>query len=313
MRTPERSCGGPRRSPNRARPAMRAGMDCPSRSETAARCGRQAATTRPFNLLFWGTGGPIPHTELVRGTADGAVLYTDSTLALDADTGKIVWHHQFLPRDNWNLDHVFEQILVDINVGDRPRQALLAIGKPGIIWALDRRTGEFLWARETTHQTVFKSIDPETGKVTINESLIPKQLEQSEVVCPSFYGGKLWMATAYNPASKMLFLPLNNLCMDYKAVEQKPLVGEDYGRSRMQFRHAPGNNGNVGRVEPSTSKTGRRSGRNNGGPTGPVRCWSRPEELFSAATRTAASRHSMPVPDRCSGSCPRTVSPAVFR
>jgi alcohol dehydrogenase (cytochrome c) len=97
-----------------------------------------------LNLLFWGTGGPIPHTELVRGTADGAVLYTDSTLALDADTGKIVWHHQFLPRDNWNLDHVFEQILVDINVGNRPRQALLAIGKPGIIWALDRRTGEFL-------------------------------------------------------------------------------------------------------------------------------------------------------------------------
>jgi alcohol dehydrogenase (cytochrome c) len=202
-----------------------------------------------LNLLFWGTGGPIPHTELVRGTADGAVLYTDSTLALDADTGKIVWHHQFLPRDNWNLDHVFEQILVDINVGNRPRQALLAIGKPGIIWALDRRTGEFLWARETTHQTVFKSIDPETGKVTINESLIPKQLEQNHVVCPSFYGGKLWMATAYNPASKTLFLPLNNLCMDYKAVEQKPLVGEDYGRSRMQFRHAPGNNGNVGRVD----------------------------------------------------------------
>src|SRR5262249_40487741 len=79
--------------------------------------------------------------------------------------------------------------------------------------------------RETTHQTVFESIDPETGKVTINESLIPKELEQNQVVCPSFYGGKLWMATAYNPASKTLFLPLNNLCMDYKAVEQKPLVG----------------------------------------------------------------------------------------
>src|SRR5262249_28670177 len=87
---------------------------------------------------------------------------------------------------NWNLDHVFEQILVDINVGNRPRQALLAIGKPGIIWALDRRTGEFLWARETTRQTVFKSIEPETGKVTINESLIPTQLEQNHVVCRWF-------------------------------------------------------------------------------------------------------------------------------
>ena len=202
-----------------------------------------------LNLLYWGTGGPIPHTELVRGTGDGAVLYTDSTLALDADTGKIVWYHQFLPRDNWNLDHVFEQVLVDIEVDNRPRQALLAIGKPGIIWALDRRTGEFLWARETTHQTVYKHVDPETGQVAINESLIPKALEETKFVCPSFYGGKLWMATAYNPASKTLFVPLNNLCMDYKAVEQQPLPGEDYGRGRMVFRHAPGNNGNIGRVE----------------------------------------------------------------
>jgi alcohol dehydrogenase (cytochrome c) len=104
------------------------------------------------------------------------VLYTDSTLALDADTGKIVWYHQFLPRDNWNLDHVFEQVLVDIDVDNRSVQALLAIGKPGIIWALDRRTGEFLWERETTHQTVYKRIDAETGQVAINESLIPQEL-----------------------------------------------------------------------------------------------------------------------------------------
>jgi len=201
-----------------------------------------------LNLLYWGTGGPIPHTELVRGTGDGAVLYTDSTLALNADTGKIVWYRQFLPRDNWNLDHVFEQILVDINFDNRPRQALLAIGKPGIIWALDRRTGEFLWARETTKQTVYRSFDPETGQTALNESLIPQKLEETKFVCPSFYGGKLWMATAYSPTSKTLFVPLNNLCMDYKAVEQQPLPGEDYGRGRMVFRQVPGGE-NIGRVE----------------------------------------------------------------
>ncbi|MGO9703064.1 MAG: pyrroloquinoline quinone-dependent dehydrogenase [Xanthobacteraceae bacterium] len=202
-----------------------------------------------LNLLYWGTGGPIPHAEFIRGTGDGAVLYTDSTLALDADTGNIVWYRQFLPRDNWNFDHVFEQVLVDINVDNRPRQALLAIGKPGIIWALDRRTGEFLWARETVQQTLYKSIDPETGHVALNESLIPRELAESKFVCPSNYGGKLWMATAYNPTSKTLFVPLNNLCMDYKVVEQKPLIGEDYGRGRMVFRHVPGDDQNIGRVE----------------------------------------------------------------
>lgn len=201
-----------------------------------------------LNLLYWGTGGPIPHTELVRGTGDGAVLYTDSTLALDADTGKIVWYRQFLPRDNWNFDHVFEQILVDITVDNRARQALVAIGKPGVIWALDRRTGEFLWARETTKQTVYESVDSETGQTTLNESLIPHKLEETKFVCPSFYGGKLWMASAYNPSSKTLFIPLNNLCMDYKAVEQEPLPGEDYGRGRMVFRRVPGGE-NIGRVE----------------------------------------------------------------
>ena len=67
-----------------------------------------------LNLVYFGTGGPNPHAAIVRGTGDGAVLFSDSTLALDVDTGKIVWYRQFLPNDNWNLDHTFEQVLVDI-------------------------------------------------------------------------------------------------------------------------------------------------------------------------------------------------------
>ena len=81
----------------------------------AVRLGGWGATTL-HSTCYWGTGRPIPHSEIVRGTGDGAVLYTDLTLAIDADTGKIVWYHQFLPRDNWNFDHAFEQMLVDIEV-----------------------------------------------------------------------------------------------------------------------------------------------------------------------------------------------------
>jgi len=201
-----------------------------------------------LNLFYSGTGGPIPHSEIVRATGDGAVLYTDSTLALNADTGKIVWFHQYLPRDQWNLDHTFEQVLADIEVGGQPRQALLTLGKPGILWALDRRTGKFLWERETTYQNVYEQIDSKTGQVALNESLIPTKLDETKSVCPSDYGGKLWMATAYNPASKTLFVPLNNLCMDWKIVAQEPLPGEDYGRGRLEFRRPP-NNIDIGRVD----------------------------------------------------------------
>jgi PQQ-dependent dehydrogenase (methanol/ethanol family) len=197
-----------------------------------------------LNLVYCGTGGPIPHSEIVRGTGDGAVLYTDSTLALDADTGKIVWYHQFL-RAIIGISIMFSSRCSPIS------RSTVIRGKcsPGIIWALDRRTGEFLWERETSYQTVYKHIDAETGQVVLNESLIPQKLDETKFVCPSFYGGKRWMASAYDPASKTLFVPLNNLCMDYKTVAQEPLPGEDYGRGRMVFRHAPNNNGNIGRVD----------------------------------------------------------------
>jgi hypothetical protein len=116
---------------------MTAGTACRSTNATVVRWS-SGSYDASLNLVYWGTGGPIPHSEIVRGTGDGAVLYTDSTLALDPDTGKIVWYHQFLPRDNWNFDHVFEQVLADIEVDGHLRQSLLTIGKPGIIWALER-------------------------------------------------------------------------------------------------------------------------------------------------------------------------------
>jgi alcohol dehydrogenase (cytochrome c) len=116
-----------------------------------------------LNLVFWGTAPPIPHSQLARGVKDGAFLYTNSTLALDPDTGKIVWHFQHLPSDNWNLDHVFERVLVDVAVDGRLRKMLLTAGKTGIVWPLDRQSGAFLWAAETVPQNVIAGIHPQTG------------------------------------------------------------------------------------------------------------------------------------------------------
>jgi glucose dehydrogenase len=210
-----------------------------------------------LNLIFWGSAPPIPHSEMVRGTGTGAALYTNSTLALDPDTGNIAWYFQHHPRDNWNLDHAFERVLVDAKIGDQTRQILLTVGKPGIIWALDRTTGEFLWAKETVEQNVVSHIDPRTGRVTLNEAVIPQEIDKEYFICPSFYGGKVWQATAYNPATNALYVPLGNLCMDYKVVEQEPTPGEDYGRGRLQMHHAPHNHGQVGRVEAVDVATGK--------------------------------------------------------
>ena len=210
-----------------------------------------------LNLVFWGTAPPIPHSDLARGSGPGAHLYTNSTLAVDLDTGKVVWHFQHLPGDNWNLDHVFERILVDVESRGELKRMLLTAGKTAIVWALDRKSGKYLWHTETTHQNVISKIDANTGEATLNRDVVPTKLNQDLFVCPSLYGGRIWQASAYSPDVKALFLPLANMCNDYKVVEQPPTPGEDYGRGRFVPRHAPNNNGLVGRVEAIDVSTGK--------------------------------------------------------
>jgi PQQ-dependent dehydrogenase (methanol/ethanol family) len=208
-----------------------------------------------LDLTYWGTAPPIPHSELARGIPAAAHLYTNSTLALNPNTGKIVWYFQHLPGDNWNLDHTFERVLVDGVVGGKARKILLTVGKTGIVWALDRKTGEYLWSRSTIHQNVVSKIDAK-GQVTLNEELKPKKLDVDYFVCPALYGGRIWQATAYDPQTKLLYVPLANMCNDYKVVEQPSTPGEDYGRGRFTVRHAPDNGGKVGRVEAVNVLTG---------------------------------------------------------
>jgi alcohol dehydrogenase (cytochrome c) len=210
-----------------------------------------------LNLVFWGTAPPIPHSDLARGTGPGAHLYTNSTLAVDLDTGKVVWHFQHLPGDNWNLDHAFERVLVDVESGGELKRMLLTAGKTAIVWALDRKSGKYLWHRETVHQNVISKIDTKTGEVELNRDVVPTKLGQDLFVCPSLYGGRIWQASTYNPKAKALVMPLANMCNSYKVVEQPPTPGEDYGRGRFEPRHAPNSNGLVGRVEAIDVTTGK--------------------------------------------------------
>ena len=198
------------------------------------------------NLVFWGTSVPAPSLELVRGTPKGDDLFSNSTLALDAATGKIVWFYQHLPRDNWDLDHVFERYLVDTEVAPDPaavrwirpgltrgeqRKVVTGIpGKTGIVYTLDRKTGEFLWARETIHQNVITGIDGATGKVSIDETLIAKPYQET-FVCPSLGGGKNWPSGAYSPLTHVMYQPQQNLCMLLTGNTDKPTPADGYATS----------------------------------------------------------------------------------
>ena len=180
-----------------------------------------------LNLLYIGTSVTSPAPKFLIGGADLRHLYHNSTLALDADTGEIAWYYQHL-NDHWDLDHPFERLLVDtavapdaaavdwINPGvqtGETRRVITGIpGKTGVVYTLDRETGEFLWARPTITQNVISHIDGASGAVTENPELIFRGAGQQVLTCPHASGGKDWEAGAYSPLTNTMYMPLRNVC-----------------------------------------------------------------------------------------------------
>ena len=180
-----------------------------------------------LDLVYVGTSVTSPAPKFMLGGVDQAHLYHNSTLALDADTGEIVWFYQHL-NDHWDLDHPFERILVDTAVapdagavswinprlqpGERRRVVTGIPGKTGVVYTLDRATGEFLWATPTISQNVISSIDGATGAVTENTELVFTASGQEVLACPHASGGKDWEAGAYSPLTNTLYMPLRNVC-----------------------------------------------------------------------------------------------------
>ena len=208
------------------------------------------------NMTYWGIGMPGPYQELIRGSGAGNVLYTNSTLALDADTGELRWYYQHLPRDNWDLDSPFERVLIDQEINGEMRHLLVTVaGKNGIAFALDRETGEFLWAKETVYQNVVNSIDPD-GTVHINEDLIPQGLGQEVLICTSVSGGKLWQAGAYSPLTEAFYVPLAEACNTVSPSQAEFTAGNAVGATRFGPRVLPEGIENAGVIDAFTVAEG---------------------------------------------------------
>lgn len=163
-----------------------------------------------LDLVYVTVGNPDPYTSQTR---PGDNLYTNSILAVDPQSGEIVWYHQFVPNDSWDLDSVMEPILVDLEIDGETVPALIHTGKSGFTNMLNRETGEFIDHTFVVYQNVFLSVDPETGRPTMNRDLVPRPGERV-IACPSTRGGTDWPARAYSPETNMYYLSGNHACMD---------------------------------------------------------------------------------------------------
>jgi alcohol dehydrogenase (cytochrome c) len=198
-----------------------------------------------LDLIYWGTAQAKPWVPASRGlTTDDAALYSNSTLALDPDDGHIVWYRQHVPGEALDLDEVFERVLIDRG-GER---FVFTIGKHGVLWKLDRASGEFFGYKETVYQNAFSDIDPNTGEVTYREDIQNADVGDWISVCPSTAGGHNWPAMGFSPEANALVIPLSQSCLEMSGREVTLEVGSGGTAADRNFIHMPGSNGNLGKL-----------------------------------------------------------------
>lgn len=169
------------------------------------------------NLAYFGVAqtydtGPIVHLINKPGVTNDA-LYTDSTVAINPDTGKLAWHYQHMANDQWDLDWAFERQLVSIPVKGQIKQVSITGGKEAVFDAVDAKTGAYAFSFDLGLQNLITAIDPNTGAKTVNKSLTPGDGE-TKLVCPHVLGAKNWIPNSIDPVSKVIFIPMVEACMD---------------------------------------------------------------------------------------------------
>jgi alcohol dehydrogenase (cytochrome c) len=154
------------------------------------------------NLTFWGTGNPNAGWNGDNRTGDN--LYSDSVVALDADTGKLKWHYQFTPHDEFDWDSVQVPVLANIDWQGTPRKLMLWGNRNGFFYVLDRTTGKFLLGKAFVKQNWNAGFD-EAGRPIRSPELNPKPMGMPYVE-PGTQGGTNWYSPSFSPRTGLFYV-----------------------------------------------------------------------------------------------------------
>jgi alcohol dehydrogenase (cytochrome c) len=208
-------------------------------------------------LIFWGVANPTPNTRMARhggdfdavGRSAPADLYSNSTIALNPDTGKLAWYYQHLPGDDWDEDYTHERTLAHTTFDPNPKFAkwfnpsiargsehdvAVMVGEGGGVFTIDRDSGQFLWATPFPYDApnfLISAVDGKTGRTTLNWDLVHKEPGERHVIC--YWNTRSYWPTAYHPGLNSLYVPWVDNCLDITspipARDGRPAVRERRG------------------------------------------------------------------------------------
>jgi alcohol dehydrogenase (cytochrome c) len=203
------------------------------------------------NVVLFGSGNTYDTAPLRNPVADKGVtndaLYLDTTFALNPETGKLVWYFQHQANGQWDLDWAFERQLVQLPVNGTMKSVVVTAGKQMIFDIVETEGGRYVSSIDLGLQNGVIGIDPKSGAKIVDASLIPGD-GQTKMVCPHVDGGRDWMPTSYDPATRMLFIPAVEACMDMVPVAPGERGSLTTG-VRWTVRPRPQSDGKYGRVQ----------------------------------------------------------------
>lgn len=190
-----------------------------------------------LNLLYHGTANPGPWNSAMR---PGDNLWTAGIFARDADTGQARWFYQWSPHDVSDYDGVNESILLDIEIEGEKRKVLVHPDRNGYVYVLDRTNGELISADPFAFITSSKGVDEKTGRLIYNAEKSPQTGKTVKDICPAAPGAKDWQPSAFSHQTGLLYIPHNNLCMDFKAGNVGYIAGTPYVGAEVYMNAGPG-------------------------------------------------------------------------
>jgi PQQ-dependent dehydrogenase (methanol/ethanol family) len=204
------------------------------------------------DLIFYGTANPGCWNPELR---PGDNKWSAGIFARKPDDGQAVWYYQWSPHDLYDHDGINENVLVDLSIGGKQRKTLLHPDRNGLLYVLDRTSGEVISATPYARITSNKGVDMKTGRLQYVDEKAPKTGKVIRDVAPASPGAKDWQPSAWSPRTHWLYIPHQNLSMDYEATEANYIAGTPYvGVNEKMYGGPEGNRGELCAWDPVAQK-----------------------------------------------------------